>query len=32
MAPEIVNMRKENLRPWTTICDVFSLGVVFYKL
>lgn len=32
MAPEIVNMKKEQQKPWTELCDVFSLGVVFFKL
>ncbi|CAD8075849.1 unnamed protein product [Paramecium primaurelia] len=32
MAPEIVNMKKEDQKPWTSLCDIFSLGVVFYKI
>ncbi|CAD8209147.1 unnamed protein product [Paramecium pentaurelia] len=32
MAPEIVNMRKDQQKAWTSLCDIFSLGVVFFKL
>ncbi|KAM3136310.1 hypothetical protein pb186bvf_011609 [Paramecium bursaria] len=32
MAPEIVNMKKDQQKCWTDLCDVFSLGVVFFKL
>ncbi|CAD8121412.1 unnamed protein product [Paramecium sonneborni] len=32
MAPEIVNMKKDQQKAWTSLCDIFSLGVVFFKL
>ncbi|CAD8157722.1 unnamed protein product [Paramecium octaurelia] len=32
MAPEIVNMKKDEQKAWTSLCDIFSLGVVFFKL
>lgn len=32
MAPEIVNMKKDEQKAWTSLCDIFSLGVVLFKL
>lgn len=32
MAPEIINLNRDDASSLTPKCDVFSIGVIFYKM